>query len=193
VNQGTEHFARCTVNSAFNNSLMSRLYFFALSFVSILNNILPPIWHLRSNFHISSLLLFMINPCLAQRLLKYNTNLDVLDSTYFVFTAWKLFTYLSELVVGKNLTSPSYLFKMIVISIRFQKSNIRTRTFGSWFFGAKVSSGRPRVRRAIYPLSSYLPLGVVLDSTSRREAKRGQSTNQKGEMSRATYSLISKK
>ena len=29
-------------------------------------------------------------------------------------------------------------------------------------------------------------LGVVLDSASRREAKRGQSTNQKGEMSRAS-------
>ena len=26
--------------------------------------------------------------------------------------------------------------------IRFHKPNIRTRTFGSWFFGAKVSSGR---------------------------------------------------
>ena len=38
---------------------------------------------------------------------------------------------------------------------RFQKSNIRMRTFGSWFFGAKVSSGRPWVRRAIYPLSSF--------------------------------------
>jgi len=30
-------------------------------------------------------------------------------------------------------------------------------------------------------------LGVVLDSTSRREAKRGQSTNRKGEMSRASH------
>ena len=29
-------------------------------------------------------------------------------------------------------------------------------------------------------------LGVVLDSASRREAKRGQSTNRKGEMSRAS-------
>ena len=28
---------------------------------------------------------------------------------------------------------------------------------------------------------------VVLDSTSRREAKRGQSTNRKGEMSRASH------
>jgi len=28
--------------------------------------------------------------------------------------------------------------------------------------------------------------GVVLDSASRREAKRGQSTNRKGEMSRAS-------
>ena len=31
------------------------------------------------------------------------------------------------------------------------------------------------------------PLGVVLDSTSRREAKRWQSTNRKGEMSRASH------
>ena len=29
--------------------------------------------------------------------------------------------------------------------------------------------------------------GVVLDSASQREAKRGQSTNRKGEMSRATH------
>jgi len=31
-----------------------------------------------------------------------------------------------------------------------------------------------------------LSRGVVLNSTSRREAKRGQSTNRKGEMSRAS-------
>ena len=34
---------------------------------------------------------------------------------------------------------------------------------------------------------TYHHLGVVLNSTSRREAKRGQSTNRKGEMSRASH------
>jgi len=33
----------------------------------------------------------------------------------------------------------------------------------------------------------HLPPGVVLDSASRREANRGQSTNRKGEMSRASH------
>ena len=33
----------------------------------------------------------------------------------------------------------------------------------------------------------HLPPGVVLNSASRREAKRGQSTNRKGEMSRASH------
>jgi len=34
--------------------------------------------------------------------------------------------------------------------------------------------------------STYIP-GVVLNSASQREAKRGQSTNRKGEMSRASH------
>ncbi len=37
------------------------------------------------------------------------------------------------------------------------------------------------------PRDGYLSLGVVLETTAWREAKRGQSTNRKGEMSRASH------
>ena len=41
-------------------------------------------------------------------------------------------------------------------------------------------------RLVVHALNTVKIQGVVLDSASQREAKRGQSTNRKGEMSRAT-------
>ena len=48
---------------------------------------------------------------------------------------------------------------------------------------AFINSNRLDPRKGINPRL----LGVVLNSTSRREAKRGQSTNRKGEMSRNSH------
>ena len=67
------------------------------------------------------------------------------------------------LIVTKN-QLPNVLKNVRSCSIRFlSEIKLRTRTFGSWFFGAKVLSGRPRVRRAIYPLSSFPWLMRTLD------------------------------